>query len=261
MSDPRASDWRVAVSLFTTIPAGVNKVLDDDVAARAVLWLPGIGLLLGAIGGGVVLGAGSLNGTGPGRLLGAALAVAVIAVLTGGLHLDGLADTADGLGSRRPADVALEIMRRSDIGPMGVGALVLVLLVQVAAVAAIPRAPLAAGAVVLAEVTGRVSVVVATSSPAARPGGFGALVAGRTTPVERALMAGALACAVAAAGLTGGGPALAVRGLAAALAGLLAGSLVQRTADRRLGGMTGDVFGAILQVSATTVLIVAALAG
>jgi adenosylcobinamide-GDP ribazoletransferase len=249
------------MSLFTTIPAGVTGRLDDEVAARAILWLPGIGVLLGAIGGGVVLAAGTLNATGPGRLLGAALAVAVIAVLTGGLHLDGLADTADGLGSRRPADAALEIMRRSDIGPMGVGALVLVLLIQVAAVAAVPRLPLAVAALALAEVTGRVSVVVATSSPAARPGGFGALVAGRTTGAERALTVGVLACAVAAAGLTAGGPALAVRGLAATLAGLLAGWLLQRAARRRLGGMTGDVFGAILQVSAVAVLIVAALAG
>src|SRR5580692_9980284 len=217
------------MSLFTTIPAGVNGVLDDDVAARAILWLPGIGLLLGGIGAGVLLVVGRLNATGPGRLLGAALAVAVIAVLTGGLHLDGLADTADGLGSRRPADGALEIMRRSDIGPMGVGALVLVLLIQVAAVAAVPRLPLAAAALVLAEVSGRVAVVVATSSPAARPGGFGALVAGRTTAAERALTVGALACAVAAAGLTAGGtaggPGLAARGLAATLAGLLAGGL------------------------------------
>jgi len=230
------------MSLFTTIPAGVSGMLDDEVAAKAILWLPGIGLLLGAIGGGVLLAVGTLNTTGPGRLLGAALAVAVIAVLTGGLHLDGLADTADGLGSRRPADAALEIMRRSDIGPMGVGALVLVLLIQVAAVAAVPRLPLAVAALALAEVTGRVSVVVATSSPAARPGGFGALVAGRTTGAERALTAGVLACAVAAAGLTAGGPALAVLGLAATLAGLLAGWLLQRAARRRLGGMTGDVF-------------------
>jgi adenosylcobinamide-GDP ribazoletransferase len=247
------------MSLFTTIPAGVNGVLDDEVAARAVLWLPGIGLLLGAIGGGVVLGAGTLNASGPGRLLGAALAVAAIAALTGGLHLDGLADTADGLGSRRAADAALEIMRRSDIGPMGVGALVLGLLIQVAAVAAVPRLPLAVAALVVAEVTGRVSVVVATSSPAARPGGFGALVAGRTTGAERALLVGALGCAVAAAGLTAGGPALAVRGLTATFAGLLAGWLLQRGAQQRLGGMTGDVFGAILQVSATTALVVAAL--
>ena len=61
--------------------------------------------------------------------------------------------------------------------------------------------------------------------------------------------------------MTAGGPALAARGLAATVAGLLAGRLLQRTAERRLGGMTGDVFGAILQVSATTVLVVAALAG
>ena len=249
------------MSLFTTIPAGVSGMLDDDVAARAILWLPAIGLLLGGIGACVVLAVGSLNATGPGRLLGAALAVAAVAVLTGGLHLDGLADTADGLGSRRPAAGALEIMRRSDIGPMGVGALVLVLLIQVTAVAAIPRLPLAAAALVLAEVTGRVSVVLATSSPAARPGGFGALVAGRTTAVDRAVTAGALACAVVAAGLTAAGPALAVRGLAATLAGLLAGWLLQRTARQRLGGMTGDVFGAILQVSATTALVVVALAG
>jgi adenosylcobinamide-GDP ribazoletransferase len=234
-------------------------MLDDDVAARAILWLPGIGLLLGGSGACVVLAVGNLNSTGPGRLLGAALAVAAIAVLTGGLHLDGLADTADGLGSRRPAADALEIMRRSDIGPMGVGALVLGLLIQVAAVAAIPRMPLAAAALVLAEVTGRVSVVVATSSPAARPGGFGALVAGRTTEAERALTVGALACAVAAAGLTAGGPALAVRGLAANLAGLLAGWLLQRATRKRLGGMTGDVFGAILQVSATAALVATAL--
>jgi adenosylcobinamide-GDP ribazoletransferase len=249
------------MSLFTVIPAGVSGMLDDDVAARAILWLPGIGLLLGGIGAGVMLAVGSLNSTGPGRLLGAALAVAVIAVLTGGLHLDGLADTADGLGSRRLAADALEIMRRSDIGPMGVGALVLVLLIQVTAVAAVPRLPVAAAALVLAEVTGRVSVVLATSAPAARPGGFGALVAGRTTTLDRALTVGALAGAITVAGLAAGGPALAVRGLAAALAGLLAGGLVQRTAWRRLGGMTGDVFGAILQVSAVAALVVAALIG
>jgi adenosylcobinamide-GDP ribazoletransferase len=286
VSERHPPAWRIAVSLFTTIPAGVGGVLDDDVAARAILWLPAIGLLAGGAGAGVLLAVASRNATGPGRLLGAALAIAVIAVLTGGLHLDGLADTADGLGSRRPAAAALDIMRRSDIGPMGVGALVLTLLVQAAALAAVPRPPLAAAALVLAEVTGRVSVVVATAAPAARPGGFGALVAGRTTAAERALTVAALACAVAAAAVTagalaggvpsgggvlsGGGPAgggafsgpqFAVRGLAAMFAGLLAGWLLQRAAHRRLGGLTGDVFGAILQVSATAVLVTAVLAG
>jgi adenosylcobinamide-GDP ribazoletransferase len=259
MSGRRPPAWRVAISLFTAIPAGIGGVLDDDVAARAILWLPAVGLLLGGIGAGIVLGVGGLNPTGPGRLLGAALAVGAVAAGTGGLHLDGLADTADGLGSRRPAAEALEIMRRSDIGPMGVGALVLMLVIQVAAVAAVPSPRLAAAALVLAEVTGRVSVVLATASAAARPGGFGALVAGRTTAAERALTAAALACAVAAAGLTIGGPRPALRALAAMSAGLLAGWLLQRTARRRLGGPTGDVFGAIVQVSAATTLVIAAL--
>jgi adenosylcobinamide-GDP ribazoletransferase len=173
--------------------------------------------------------------------------------------LDGLADTADGLGSRRSPAAALGIMRRSDIGPMGVATLVLVLLMQVTAIAAIPRLPLAAAALALAEVTGRVSVVVATAAPAARPGGFGALVAGRTTALDRALAVGVLACVVVVAGLAAGGPGLAVRGLAAAAVGLLAGGLLQAIARRRLGGMTGDVFGAILELSATTVLVAAAL--
>jgi adenosylcobinamide-GDP ribazoletransferase len=220
-----------------------------------------VGLLLGGLGAGVLLFAGAGGVSGPRRLLGAALAIALLAAATGGLHLDGLADTADGLGSRRPAPAALEIMRRPDVGPMGVAALVLVLLIQVAALGAIARIPAAAAALVLAAVTGRVAVVVATGYPAARPGGFGALVAGRTAGRGRALTVVVLFGVVAAAGLAfGGGWALAVRGLGAALAGLLAGALLQYAAWRRLGGLTGDVFGAILEVSTATVLVVCALA-
>jgi adenosylcobinamide-GDP ribazoletransferase len=257
--------FRTAVSLFTVIPAGGDAELGEGEAARAVLWMPVVGLLLGLSGAGVMLGVGAGGGGGR-RLLGAALAVALVALLTGGLHLDGLADTADGLGSRRPATGALAIMRRSDVGPMGVAALVLMLLIQVAALAAVPRAPVAAAAFVLAQVTGRVAVVVATGSPAARPGGFGALVAGRTTERARTLVVAALGGAVAAAGLAAGaagltpdGASLAASGLAAAIGGLLAGSLLQRVARRRLGGTTGDVFGAILEVTATTVLVACVL--
>jgi adenosylcobinamide-GDP ribazoletransferase len=250
---PHAAPPRVALSLFTVIPAGTGGALAEGDAVRAVRWLPAVGLLLGAIGAGAMACVGSR------RLLGAALAVALLALLTGGLHLDGLADTADGLGSRRPAADALTIMRRSDVGPLGVAALVLVLLIQVTALASIPRIPLAAGSLVLATVTGRVAVVVATGSPAARPGGFGALVAGRTTVRDRAVSVALLGCAVVAAGFAAAGTALAARGLIAALAGLLAGGLVRRAAARRLGGMTGDVFGAIVEVSAAAVLVACAL--
>lgn len=263
--------WRTALSLFTVIPAGTADTLGEGEAARAVLWLPGVGLLLGLIGGCVVTGVGATGGIGATggdaglrRLLGAALAVALIALLTGGLHLDGLADTADGLGSRRPASAALDIMRRSDVGPMGVAALVLVLLIEVAALAAVPSDALAGFALVLAAVTGRVSVVLATGSPPARPGGFGALVAGQTTVRGRTVSVALLACAitVAAIGYAGTGPGgwdLAVRGLAAATAGLAAGSAVRFIAVRRLGGVTGDVFGAVLELSTAAALVVFSL--
>jgi adenosylcobinamide-GDP ribazoletransferase len=261
--------WRTAVSLFTVFPVSGEAELGEGEAARAVLWLPVVGLLLGLAGGVVMLAVeagGADDHSGPRRLLGAALAVALIAVATGGLHLDGLADTADGLGSRRaPAD-ALAIMRRSDVGPMGVAALVLLLLIQVSALAAVQRASAAAAALVLAAVTGRAAVVVATGAPAARPGGFGALVASRTTARARVWAVAGLGCAVAAAGLAAGaagltpnGVELAARGLAAALSGLLAGWLLQQVARRRLGGMTGDVFGAIVEVSAATVLVTCVL--
>ena len=245
---------RTAVSLFTVIPVGGDAELGEGDAARAVLWMPMVGLLLGLAGAGVMIGVNAGGSGGARRLLGAALAVGLVALLTGGLHLDGLADTTDGLGNRRgPAD-ALAIMRRPDVGPMGVAALVLVLLVQVTALAAVPQLSLAAASLVLAEVTGRVAVVVATSSPAARTGGFGALVAGRTTARARALVVVLLGCAVVVAGVASHGAGLAVRGLAAALIGLLASGLLQLVARRRLGGMTGDVFGAIVEVSAATVL-------
>lgn len=246
------------MSLFTVIPVGGEAELGEGDAARAVLWMPVVGLLLGLAGAGVMIGVDTGGSGGPRRLLGAALAVGLIALLTGGLHLDGLADTADGLGSRRaPAD-ALAIMRRSDVGPMGVAALVLMLLIQVTALAAVSDR--AAASLVLAEVTGRVAVVVATGSPAARPGGFGALVAGRTSRRPRTLTVVLLGCAIAVAGLASDGTELAVRGLVAALIGLLAGGLLQLVARRRLGGMTGDVFGAIVEVSAATVLVACVLA-
>jgi len=268
---PGAPAWRVALSLFTVVPAGVGGDLDDAAAVRAVYWLPVLGAGLGLAGSAalVFVAAGQLSVER--QFLGAALAVALLAVATGGLHLDGLADTADGLGSRRPADQALQIMRRSDAGPLGVATLVLVLLVQVSALASLPHGWTGAGwtgtgwtgasGLVLAAVTSRVAVVAATGSPSARPSGFGALVAGRTSAVVRVASVLALLAAVVAAGLALGGPAAAVRGAGAALAGLAVAALVRWAARRRLGGMTGDVFGAIVELSTATVLLVLVLAG
>ena len=148
-------------------------------------WAPAVGLLLGVIASAVLfltdhpLGAGPLTASG--------LAVGSLALLTRGLHLDGLADLADGLASGKPAPAALDIMRRSDIGPLGVVTLVLTLLLQVAALSQAESAGHGRGPATLiaAVVTGRLALTWACRRgvPAARPDGLGALVAGSVRPV------------------------------------------------------------------------------
>ncbi|MET8945558.1 adenosylcobinamide-GDP ribazoletransferase, partial [Streptomyces sp. NPDC004542] len=128
---PWPDGLRFAFGTLTVLPVRVTRW--DRAAARGgMLCAPLAGLVVGVCAAalGVPL---LLLGAGP--LLAAVATVAVPAALTRGLHLDGLADTADGLGSGKPAEDALRIMKQSDIGPFGVLTLVLVLLAQVAALA------------------------------------------------------------------------------------------------------------------------------
>ncbi|MEV4443204.1 adenosylcobinamide-GDP ribazoletransferase, partial [Streptomyces sp. NPDC049577] len=183
-------------------------------------------------------------------LLAAVATVAVPAALTRALHLDGLADVADGLGSGKPAEAALRIMKQSDIGPFGVVTLLLVLLGQVAALTRLYEAGPLRGAVaaVVAGVAARCALTLAsrTGVPAARPDGLGAAVAG-VVPVPAALTAaGLVVCACAGAGIRAGG---------AALLGLLAAELLLRRCRTRFGGVTGDVFGALAETASTAALL------
>jgi adenosylcobinamide-GDP ribazoletransferase len=247
----RGGGWRLAVTLLTVVPLPGRRdpaPPDRRQAGAAMAWAPAVGLALGGVAAGV-LWAGA-RWAGP--LVGAVLAVAVLAGLTGGLHLDGLADLADGLGSRRTAAGALQIMRQSDIGPFGVVALVLDLLIQVTALdraQVLGRGPVA---VVAAAVTARLAMAAACRPgvPAARPDGLGALVAGTARPAVLAALAGAAAGGAAAFGLIF---AIAVG------AGLAAGLALAAVAVRRLGGITGDVLGAVAEVTAAACLLVTAV--
>ncbi|HEX4253750.1 MAG TPA: adenosylcobinamide-GDP ribazoletransferase, partial [Streptosporangiaceae bacterium] len=165
-----------------TGPAGMGGP-SRVAAAEAMLWAPLVGLLLGVIAAAVLYVFGQLLHTG--SLVASVLAVGTLAVLTRGLHLDGLADLADGLGSRRPADGALAVMRRSDIGPFGVVTLVLVLLIQVAGLTQADSSGRGVPAVIVAAVTGRLAITWACRRgvPPARPDGLGALVADSVSPV------------------------------------------------------------------------------
>jgi adenosylcobinamide-GDP ribazoletransferase len=258
------SGLRLSVTLLTVIPLrGAVTELRRDTAAAAMAWAPVVGLLLGVVAAAVLVVADHPLGAGP--LTAAGLAVSTLALLTRGLHLDGLADLADGLGSGKPAPIALEIMRRSDIGPFGIVTLVLTLVVQVAALAQAETAGSGRGpaALIAAVVTGRLALTWACRRgvPAARRDGLGALVAGTVRP---ALAAGitlavlAAAVSVAAAGVVAGGPAGWTLPLAV-VAGLAAAFVLQRHAARRLGGITGDVLGALIETAATVTLVVAAM--
>lgn len=252
---------RLAVSLFSVIPVGVVRP-DRRLAVAAVRWLPVVGALLGAF---AALVASTAWHGGGSPLLGAVLAVGALALGTRGLHLDGLADLADGLGSGRPAEDALRVMRQSDIGPFGVAAILFAVLCQVASLAAVFGAsPWALGVVCLvsAAATSRLAVVWAAARgvPAAHAGGFGALVADSASLATRlsvtaAVVAGVLGCAFVA-GADGGDLAR----LAGSLAGaLVLSTLVSRHAVRRLGGVTGDVFGGLVELTCTAFLVILAV--
>jgi adenosylcobinamide-GDP ribazoletransferase len=185
-------------------------------------------------------------------LLSAALAIAVLAVLTRALHLDGLADTADALGSRLPAAQALAVMKRSDIGPFGVVTLVLTLLIQVSALAQAERLGRGPLGIVAATVTARLAITLACRRGirSARPDGLGALVAGTVHPVAAAALALA---AIGAAAALGTSYAVAVA------VGLASSVLLTTLAVRRLGGVTGDVLGAVAELAGTACLLVTAI--
>ncbi|MFJ5556007.1 adenosylcobinamide-GDP ribazoletransferase [Streptomyces sp. NPDC093250] len=244
--------------MLTVLPVRVTRW--DRPAARAgMLCAPLAGLAVGA----AAAAAGCLLLLlGAGAPLAAVATVAVPAALTRGLHLDGLADTADGLGSGKPAEDALRIMKQSDIGPFGVITLVLVLLAQAAALAQAYGDSWARGALaaVVSAVVARLALTLAARAgvPPARPEGLGAAVAGVVPSAGAVPVALAVAGAAAAGGAFLGASDV-VRAVAAVVLAVAAGELLLRTCVRRFGGVTGDVFGGLAETAATTALVVMSL--
>ncbi len=230
---------RLALTTLTVLPLRAGRV-DRATAAVAMGVAPVVGLLLGGVLAVLLV---ALRAAGAPDLLAGALTVATAVLLTRGLHLDGLADAVDALGSYRSGGAALDVMKKPDIGPFGVAAIALVLLIQAAAMG--PQAA------VLAWTAGRLAITVACRRgvPAARPDGLGALVAGT---VPGPVVAG-LAVAVAA-GAVWAVPGRPWQGPVVVAAALLVVLLLVRHAVRRFGGVTGDVLGAVAEVATTVTL-------
>jgi adenosylcobinamide-GDP ribazoletransferase len=236
-----------AVSFLTRMPLTARVSPGAADVARGAALFPVVGAGIGALVG---LVAGGLDG----RLtlfLAAALAVALEAGMTGAIHLDALADSADGLGARG-REGALALMREPIIGAFGATALVLDVLVKTAAVAAIAQEPRPVLVAAAAFATGRAApLALAWALPyAGTTGGTGLALAGH-------------ACSLALATGLGLGLLLPLvfvwpEGLVLVGAAAAATALVGVVASRRLGGVTGDVLGAALELGTTFALVAAA---
>ncbi|MDT8912131.1 adenosylcobinamide-GDP ribazoletransferase [Amycolatopsis sp. PS_44_ISF1] len=260
---------RLAVGTLTTVPVPAPRVIDRAVAGAAMVLGPVAAVPLAVVAGLIVAGGSAL---GLPALAVAALSLGAVALGSRGLHLDGLADTADGLGASYDREKALDVMRRGDSGPTGVATLVFTLLVQVGALTGAVTAGHGVAAVVIAVLAGRctLSMSCARGVPPARPEGLGATVAG-SVPVPAAVATGLLAAALAGLGLfglgwsgvewSGLGPVagrLWWRGPVAVAAAYAAAALLLTRCVRRLGGITGDVLGAGVEVAVAAALLVLA---
>jgi adenosylcobinamide-GDP ribazoletransferase len=182
----------------------------------------------------------------------AALAVAADALLTGALHLDGLADTADGLCAHVPARSRLEIMGEPQIGTFGAVALAVNLITRTAALATLSPSPALLGAVYGS--SRAVMVIGSRVLNYARDDGLVSAFLPSSPGPDIALIANLAGAggALVLASVVGGR-----RGAAAVLTGWATGALVLELARRRLGGFTGDVLGAAGILSETAALVMA----
>ncbi|WP_061028575.1 adenosylcobinamide-GDP ribazoletransferase [Bradyrhizobium sp. CCH5-F6] len=242
------ADLRMAASFVTILPVASSKPAGDGAVARATWALPIAGLLVG-LAGAFVYKIASRFGLTPN--LAALLALATTTLITGALHEDGLADTADGLGGGRTRERKLEIMRDSRIGTYGVCALILSFGLRWSALAAIANPWGVALALCAAHTAARAGVPAFMSLVApARPDGLSASAGsppGRSVALAFAVGTFALALAL--------GPG---KALVALILLSLAGYMLARLAIRQIGGQTGDILGAFEQLGEILILLVAA---
>ena len=229
---------RLAFGLMTTLPLRLPEDWQEGDSGRASVWYPLVGLVIGALTWMVWRAAEFVL---PAWIAGV-VALVVWVVLTGGLHLDGFADCCDGLLASTSRERRLEIMKDPHVGAFGVIGLILVLLLKAATLASLAWGT----GILLAATLSRWCILIAGVLPLARPSGMGAdfksgfrrsfILWTAVFPLGIALLADP-------------------RGIAAALAGIAAAALVLGFAMARIGGVSGDVFGMVVETVETITLL------
>jgi adenosylcobinamide-GDP ribazoletransferase len=233
---------RDALAFLTRIPVGAPGMLTPQRLGRASALFPAVGLLVGGVVGGVRIAADTILAPGPATLLGILAAI----LLTGALHEDGLADTADGLGAHVPRERKLEILRDSRVGTYGALALVVSTLLSWSLLSQLDGIDCLRAAIVAHVLARAAFLPQALILPPARADGSGRLLQPPPAAVAVAT-ATAVAAALIAAGLGPGAVALATA------AATIAATIVVLV--RTLGGSTGDTFGAGGKLVELTVLV------
>lgn len=234
----------LALQFLTVLPPLVRRAPRPDDLGRSEAFFPLVGLVLGACLAAVDQALTPFVA----QLVRDVVLVAMLAVATGALHLDGVVDTFDGLFSAATPERRLEIMRDPRAGSYGVVAVALVLALKIAALGSLPPA-LRTPALIVAPCLGRWGIVLVTSTfRYARPDGMGRDFKGSIRAVH--VSVAAVIALVATTVVAGPGASLIWVGASAAV--LLAG----RWIAGRLGGLSGDVYGAICEMTETGVLVI-----
>jgi len=240
------TDIRTGLAFCTRLPLRFGAPAEGNLA-QAAWTFPVIGAGIGALGA-LVYWLG--YGAGSSSFVAATLAVAATVIITGCLHEDGLADTADGFGGGSSKERKLEIMRDSRSGAYGVVALLLSSLLRVGAIASLVDPGLVAAAMIAAHAGARAAMpLFMTAVPRARQDGLSATAG---TPPSGSVLAAILLGLLALVVCLGFGTALFATLLV--VAGLW---LMARLSLKQIGGQTGDVLGAVEQLSEIFILLAA----
>ena len=238
------SGFWLALGFLTTLPARPVPYVPGGLG-RAAAWFPVVGLLIGVLL--LLVQAAAARLFGP--AMAAVLVVAAWAALTGGLHLDGLADCCDGLLVSAPRERRLEIMRDPRVGSFAVTGLVLVLLLKAAAVFSLPAGSSGALGLLLAPVWARWWILLAGRRPLARADGLGSSFAAALTP---RLLSYAIVLPLVLLGIAAWFDLRSLVGVV--LSGLTCLGVLQ-LAQARIDGVSGDVFGAVVELAEVALLV------